>query len=393
MYKMIPLCEPYLNGKEWQYVKECLDSNRVSSVGSTVERFEKGLADYLSSGTDHSYYAVACVNGTSALHVALLVAGIGADEEVLVPALTFVAPANAIRYVGAWPTFIDVEPSYWQLDPQKVYDFLKEQCVVQKGALINRNTKRKVSAILPVHILGHPVDMDPLLEIAQRFDLVVIEDAAESLGALYKERKIGTLGHIACFSFNGNKIVTAGGGGMIVTAHPTWAQKARYLTTQAKDDPLEYIHHEIGYNYRLTNIQAAIGVAQLQSLDQHIQAKRKMAALYREKLEAISGLTQPMPASWAHSTFWLYTILVEPGGYGMESRQLHRKLREAHIESRPLWHPIHRLKPFSQCYAHKVEVAFRLYREGLSLPSSVGLCWEDQKRVIDVIVENRLNKK
>ena len=256
----IPLCIPEIRGNEWEYVKECLDTNWVSSVGPYVDRFENMVSNYV--GTN---YAIATSNGTSALHISLLVAGVEPDDEVLLTSLTFIAPANAIRYANAWPVFIDAEPEHWQMSPQKVIDFLEQECNFQSGEVRNKHTGRRVKAIMPVHILGHPVDMDPILEVARRYHLMVIEDATESLGASYKGRMVGHLGHIACFSFNGNKILTTGGGGMIVTDNEAWANKAKYLTTQAKDNPVEYIHHEIGYNYRLTNIQAAMAVPKWRS--------------------------------------------------------------------------------------------------------------------------------
>lgn len=283
---VIPLCVPEISGNEWKYVKECLDTNWVSSAGSFVDRFEQELAAYV--GTE---YAIATCNGTAALHVALLVAGVQPDDEVLVSALTFISPANAIRYVGAWPVFMDAEPNYWQMDPEKVVSFLAKECQRRNDTLYNKTTGRRVKAILPVHILGHPVNMDPILEVARKYDLVVIEDATESLGAKYKGRMVGHLGDIACFSFNGNKIITAAAGGMIVTDKKEWAQKAKYLTTQAKDDPVEYIHNEIGYNYRLTNIQAAIGCAQLEQLDEYIAKKSGTAATYDAALEGVPGIT------------------------------------------------------------------------------------------------------
>ena len=364
----IPLCVPEIRGNEWKYIKECLDTNWVSSVGSFVGRFERELADYV--GTK---YAVATCNGTAALHIALLVAGVQPDDEVLVSTLTFIAPANAIRYVGAWPVFMDAEPDYWQMDPQKVVDFLEEECQWRDGALYNRATSRRVRAILPVHILGHPVDMDPILEAARKYNLVVIEDATESLGAKYKGRMVGHLGDVACFSFNGNKIITTGGGGMIVTDNDAWARKAKYLTTQAKDDPVEYVHREIGYNYRLTNIQAAMGCAQLEQLDAYIAAKRRIAAYYTEHLASVPGIEPPGEAEWASSIFWLYTVLVDSERYGCDSRTLMQKLREGQIISRPLWHTIHDLPPYEDCPAYYVDVAKQLYRQGLSLPCSVGL--------------------
>ncbi len=377
---MIPLSVPEIRGNEWKYIKECLDTGWVSSVGSFVDRFEAMVADYV--GRRH---AVACVNGTSALHMAFLVAGIQPGDEVIVPALTFVAPANAARYAGAWPVFIDVDPDYWQLDPQKLDDFLTKECDHDHGCLINRVTRRVIRAIVPVHLLGHPTDMGPIMALARQFNLLVIEDAAESLGADYQDRKVGKDGDIACLSFNGNKIVTTGGGGMLLTDNEQWAQKAKYLTTQAKDDDVEYIHHEIGYNYRLTNVQAAMGVAQMECLDEYVALKRSMAQRYGQALAGLRGLRLPQEAPWARSTFWLYTILVDERICGVDSRQLIALLRAGGIQTRPLWHPVCRLKAFAGCYAHQVTVAGKLYAQALSLPSSVGLSPQDQEKVVAMI--------
>lgn len=376
---MIPLCEPAIDGNAWAYVKECLESNWVSSAGPFVDRLERQVADYL--GVPH---AVATVSGTAALHIALLVADVAPDDEVLVSALTFIAPANAIRYCGAWPVFIDAEPRYWQMDPERVAHFLTRQCRWKRGVLWNKTTGRRVRAILPVHILGHPVDMDPLLELAHAYELPVIEDASEGLGAQYKGRKLGRLGTIACLSFNGNKMITTGGGGMLVTEHTGWAQRARYLTTQAKDDPVEYIHGHIGYNYRLTNLQAALGCAQMEQLAAHIAAKRHIAATYTRTLQALPGLQPLGEAAWAYNTYWLYTVLVDPLHYGHDRRALMRHLGRRGIQTRPLWQPLHRSPAHRSSPRRACPVASRLQRQALSLPCSVRL-GADQERVIEAL--------
>lgn len=379
---IIPLCVPEIRGNEWVYVKDCLDTGWVSSVGSYVDRFEQNLAAYLGAG-----HAVATVNGTTALHVALLVAGVQPDDEVLVSTLTFIAPANAIRYAGAWPVFIDAEPTYWQMDPERAADFLERECLWRGGELRNRTTGRRVKAILPVHILGHPCDMDPLLALAHKYELAVIEDATESLGALYKGRKIGRLGDIACFSFNGNKLITTGGGGMIVTDNTAWAERARYLTTQAKDDALEYIHNSVGYNYRLTNIQAALGCAQLEQLDSYIAIKRNIAATYAASLQPYPQLTLMAEAPAVFSTFWLYTILLVPdlSGLAPDSRGLLCALHRDHIQTRPLWQPIHLSGAHTDAQQLGCPVAERLNRCALSLPCSVGITDADLARVVSAI--------
>lgn len=374
----IPLCVPEIRGNEWTYVKECLDTKWVSSVGPYVARFEREIAAFV--GAKHS---IAAVNGTAALHIALLVSGVQPDDEVLVSALTFIAPANAIRYAGAWPVFIDAEPEYWQMDVEKVAEFLVDGCRREGKKLINKTTRRRVKAILPVHVLGHPCDMDPILELARRFGLTVIEDATESLGARYKDRAVGHLGDIACFSFNGNKVMTTGGGGMIVTDNGEWARKARYLTTQAKDDPVEYVHNEIGFNYRLTNVLAAIGCAQLEQLPLFLRRKREIAAEYDRELADIPGLTPMRQAPWAESIFWMYTVLVDALRFGMDSRALLKRLAAQKIQSRPLWQPIHLNVPYRN--GRRLPVCERLHESALSLPCSVGLIPDQQARVIEAL--------
>ena len=376
----IPLCVPELSGNEWLYVKECLDTNWVSSAGPFVSRFEQALASYV--GADH---AVATVNGTASLHIALLVAGVKPDDEVIVPTLSFIAPANAIRYAGAWPVFMDVDPDHWQIDPQKTADFINHECSWTNGELRNRTTGRRVSAILPVHILGHPVDLDPLTELARKFDLAVVEDATESLGAKYKGQMLGQTSDIACFSFNGNKLITTGGGGMIVTNRKDWADHARYLTTQAKDNPIEYIHGEVGYNYRLTNLQAALGCAQVEQLHGFLLRKQRITAQYSEALLDLPGLSTMNEAWWAESACWLYTIIVNEEGFGCDRFALFRLLIEKEIQARPLWQPLHRSPAHSGSLAYHIEVADDIHRKALSLPSSVGLSQQEMARVVKVI--------
>jgi perosamine synthetase len=376
--EFIPLIEPEIRGNEWKYVKECLETGWVSSAGAFVDRFEQMVAQQC--GSQH---ASATGNGTSALHVALLVAGVQPDDEVLVSTLTFIAPVNAIRYVGAWPVFVDAEPDYWQMDPVRVVDFLENECRWSNGALYNHRTGRRVTAIVPVHVLGHPVDLDPILAAAQKFGLKVIEDATEGLGATYKGRPLGSIGDIGCFSFNGNKIITTGGGGMIVTSNEEWAQRAKYLTTQAKDDPIEYIHKEIGYNYRLTNIQAAMGCAQMEQLEAYVAAKREIADRYSLALRDVSGIVPMRQASWAKSTFWMYTVLIEEEKFGVNSRRLLHTLAAEKIQCRPLWQPIHQSPAHALSRVGDLPVSEQLNKEALSLPCSVGLSEDAQKRVIN----------
>lgn len=376
----IPLCVPEIRGREWEYVRDCLDTGWVSSVGAYVNRFEEALARVTQTA-----HAVAVVNGTAALQVALRCAGVEAGDAVLVPTLTFIAPANAIRYLGAHPIFIDADPDYWQMDPAAVRRFLADECDWDGSALRERATGRRVRAIVPVDLLGHPVDLDPILEAARRFGLAVVEDATESLGARYRDLPAGKRADVACLSFNGNKLITTGGGGAIVTDDAALAKRARYLTTQAKDDPVEYVHGEVGYNYRLTNVQAAIGVAQLEHLDEFIGIKRANAARYTAMLDGVAGIAPMREAPWAFSAFWLYTVLVDEQRFGMSSRDLLRRLAAAGIQARPLWQPMHRSPAQRGERAYGGAVAERVHRDALSLPSSVGLTVAELEAVVAAI--------
>lgn len=376
----IPLSIPEINGNEWQYVKECLDTGWVSSVGSYVDRFEKMMCEYVNTS-----HMVATTSGTAALHTAMLVANIQPNEEVLVSTLSFISPANAIRYVGAYPVFMDSDSTFWQMDVKKVERFLTQECHQEKNGLFNKKTGRRIAAIVPVHILGNAVDMDPLIELAKMYDLKIIEDAAEGLGVKYKNRHVGEMGDIGCFSFNGNKIITTGGGGMVGTRNPHIASKAKYITTQAKDDPIEFIHGEIGYNYRLTNVQAAIGVAQLELLESYIQTKRAIAKRYEEGLNSIPGITVMKEAPHTRCTFWMYTILIDEKQFGISSRELLRILGNKKIQARPLWQPLHLSKAHADYEAYECHNAEKLNRQGLSLPCSISLSLKDQERVINEI--------
>jgi len=379
-HRPISLSEPHIHGKEWDYIKECLDGGWVAG-GDFVDRFERDISTYLGAKS-----AVSTNSGTSALHIALKVAGVEADDEVLVSTLTFIAPANAIRYIGAWPIFIDAEPMHWQMSIDKMVHFIEEQCQWQHGELRNKTTKRRVKAILPVHILGHPVDSDTMGEMARKYDLVVVEDATESLGATYRDRKVGMLGDISCFSFNGNKVITAGGGGMIVTDNEEWGRRAKYLITQAKNDSMEYIHGEIGFNYRLSNLQAAVGCAQLEQIGEFIAAKRKIALNYAEALEEVVGLGFMREAQWASSICWLSTLLVDADLYGMDSRRLIDQLAQDGIQSRPLWQPLHLSPAHSGAQHVDCSVAEQIYEQAISLPCSVGL-GQQQGRVVERLCE------
>jgi perosamine synthetase len=377
--RRIPLSVPALHGNEARYLQECIETNWVSYVGPFVGRFESEFARAV--GAPH---AVAMNSGTAALHVALLTAGVGPGDAVIVPDLTFIAPANAARYCGADPVFVDVTRDHWQLDVEKVGAFLATECERTAGGTRDRASGKRVSAILPVHLLGHPVDLDPLLELGSRYGIPIVEDATESLGSTYKGRAPGTFGHAGCFSFNGNKIITSGGGGMLTTGSAAVAERATYLSTQARDDALEYVHESVGFNYRLTNLQAAVGLAQLERLDEHVARKREIAARYADGLAGVPGVALPGEAPWARSTYWLYTIEVTAPAR-RSSRELIADLAAEAIEARPVWAPLHEQRPYRDARTFALEHSSVIHQRAVSLPSSVDLPADDQARVIAAV--------
>ncbi|MBI3318257.1 MAG: LegC family aminotransferase [Candidatus Omnitrophica bacterium] len=377
----IPLSAPLFSGREWDYLKECLETHWVSSAGPFVDRFEKEIARL--TGARH---AVAVTNGTAALHTALKVSGVEPQDEVLVPDLTFIAPVNAVRYCQAHPVLLDVD-AHWQMDVEKLERFLREECRIRSGECFNRKTGRRVRAVLPVHLLGLACSMDRIVSLAQAHHLKVVEDAAEALGVRFRGNPVGTFGSVGALSFNGNKIVTAGGGGMVITNDAEVAKRARYLTTQARDDPMEYVHEEVGYNYRLTNLQAALGVAQLEQLDRFLEAKRRIAKAYGEALRGTPEVL-PMAASpHTEPSFWLYTVRL-PEGTPLARRQaVVRFLHERGVEARPVWRPIHLQRPYRDCQTFELKESLSLYHRSICMPSSVGLEPEALNRCVTVLQE------
>jgi dTDP-4-amino-4,6-dideoxygalactose transaminase len=367
--RRIPLCEPVLAGNETRYLAECVESGYVSSVGPFVTRFEEAFA--LRIGRR---FAVACSSGTAALHVALLCAGVENDSEVAVSDFTFVASVNAIRYCGGRPLLVDSEPSSWNMDTAA----LLEHVTVR----VNRGEPAP-QVVEVVHILGNPADMEPLLELRSRFGVAIVEDAAEALGATLRGgAQVGTLGEIGCFSFNGNKVITAGGGGMIVCDDPGIAQRARHLTTQARLPGRGYRHDAVGFNYRLTNLAAAVGLAQLEQLDAFLGEKRRISARYRRNLSGLSDFVFPEPHCEANSSNWLVSLLCTNAG--TRDRALDR-LEAAGIDSRPVWFPVSEQLPFTGCPRVGGTKASDIGSRGLSLPSSVNLTDDDVDRVCEVL--------
>ncbi len=380
-HDFIPLAVPEIRSNEWRYLKECLDTNWVSYLGPFVSRFEEELAAKTGAG-----HVVSTISGTAALHICLLLAGVGRDDEVVMPGITFVAPANAVRYCNAWPTFVDISENDWQLDIGKLSEFLAQHCTRRDGRLYNRVTGRRIAAILPVHILGGMADIDAVAELAEEYALPLVEDAAECLGATYQGRPIGAPLPSACpplrlvtTSFNGNKIITTGGGGAILTNDADLAAQAKHLTTTAKADKVEFFHDRVGYNYRLTNIAAALGVAQLEVLEEYVEIKRSIASRYTEAFTGNGAIVTHREPANCRSTFWLYSVMLD-----RPSRPVIDELGRIGIMSRPIWMPIYRLPPFQDgCMAYRCDFAEEFYRRALSLPSSVGLRKDQQDRVIE----------
>jgi perosamine synthetase len=376
MSDVIQLSTPVISGNEWKYIKDCLDTEWVSSVGSYVSQFEDVVTDYV--GCE---YGVAVVNGTAALHLSLIACEVRSGDEVIVPSLTFVATANVVKYCEAEPVFIDCDKDTLCLDVEKLRLFLEMECEQKvDGYTYNRASNRRVKAIIPVHVFGHPVAMDVLLELCQLYNIDVIEDATESLGSEYKGEKTGSFGKLSCLSFNGNKIITTGGGGMVVTNDEELARRVKHLSTQAKIDPIEYDHNEIGYNYRLTNIQAAMGVAQMESLDKFIAIKRENALRYQNLFSDSKYLEFIWEKPWAMSNFWFYTIRVSKD----HKKPLIDYLISSNIQVRPIWKPIHTLPMYEDCRAYEIESAINIYDTAFNLPCSVSL----KEVEIDFIVKN-----
>ncbi|MGE5373175.1 MAG: LegC family aminotransferase [Solirubrobacterales bacterium] len=364
----INLHEPVFEGNEWAYVKECLDTGWVSSVGKFVDRFEQELAAYTGAG-----YAVATVNGTAALHVALIIAGVKAGDEVIIPTMTFVATANAVAYCGAVPHFADSEERTLGLDPAKLGEYLSEIADIRPDGCFNKKTGRCIRAVVPMHTFGHPVNLDPLLQVCQRFNIVMIEDAAESLGSFYKGIHTGNHGLVSTLSFNGNKIVTTGGGGALITNDKELAVLAKHLTTTAKPPhPWSYRHDMIGYNYRLPNLNAALGTAQLEKLPEFIEKKRNLADRYAKALSGIEGIRFFTEPSFASSNYWLNVLLLEQANPELRDNLL-KMTHEAGILTRPAWVLMHRLTMYADCPHMDLSVAEDLENRLINLPSSVFL--------------------
>jgi perosamine synthetase len=368
---LIPNCVPNVEGREQAYVAEAIAGGWLA-VGPFIERFETKIGQ--SVGAKH---AVAVVNGTSALHLALLVAGVKEGDIVITSTMTFSATANAIVYCGAIPMFFDVDAVSWGINVDQVETFIRTDCDARDGNLYDRQSGARIGAIMPVHMYGHPVDLDRLIAISDEFGVKLVEDAAEALGARYKGRMIGAPHHLSCFSFNGNKIITSGGGGMVTTNDDTLAKRLRYFASQAKDDAIEFVHGGIGYNYRMPNINAALGLAQAEKLGDYILRKKNFVLRYEKLLSEVPGVTIWRGADWAESSCWMVILKLEGKFAAGTVNNLRRFLFSRGIEARPVWTPLHRQKPFLSSYHKDITVAEELHQSCLCLPCSTNLTDEE----------------
>lgn len=373
MNKRIWLSLAEMGGEEQNYIKEAFETNWVAPLGPNVDAFEKVLTDYLG----YQKHVVALSSGTAAIHLALLQLGVGQGDEVICQSFTFAASANPIKYLGAEPVFIDSEASTWNMNP-----------VFLEKAVQDRldKTGRKPKAIIPVHLYGMPANMDAITEIADKYQIPVLEDAAEALGSLYKGRKCGTFGDFACLSFNGNKIITTSGGGALVCPKKESATKTLFYATQARDKAMHYQHSEIGYNYRMSNVCAGIGRGQMQVLDKHVARRRAIHQYYVDHLSGLPGVSfLNNPSAAYQSNYWLTCVLVDPDIAGFTREELCDVMEKENIETRPLWKPLHLQPVFSNNAFYGDGTSEKLFESGLCLPSGSGLQNEDLDRVVQVL--------
>lgn len=376
----IPLSVPNLKGNELEYVTHAVKTEWVSTGGPYVDDFEKKIAAYVKAKG-----AVACQNGTSGLHVALQICGVTKEDEVIVPTLTFIAAVNPVKYVGAEPIFMDCDDSL-TMDTDKLLEFCERECTFDGSKLVNSKTQKNIKAIIVVHVFGNMADMEALMQIADRFNLKVIEDATEALGTYYTQGKYegkfaGTIGHIGVYSFNGNKIITTGGGGMIVSNDEASLKKAKHLTTQAKSDELYYTHDEIGYNYRMTNLQAALGLAQLEQLEEFIQIKKENYYLYKEEIQAIIGLSILDFREGVRPNYWFYGLYCQDT-YLLNKDEVIKYLAAQKVQSRPIWGLISEQIPYIGSQAYRIEKAKTYLNHIVNIPCSSNLSKEDVHYVI-----------
>lgn len=382
--RFIPLSVPNLKGNELKYVTDAIQTEWVSTAGKYVELFERGIAEYV--GTEG---AVACQSGTAGLHVALLVLGITDNDAVFAPALTFIAAVNPIKYVGAKPIFMDCDKSLC-IDPVKLEEYCSKECNFIEGKLIDRSTGRHIKAVIVVHVFGNMADMEKILEIAHQYNLRVIEDATEALGTCYisgkyEKKFAGTLGDIGVYSFNGNKIITTGGGGMLVSANQEYLINAKHITTQAKSEELYYTHDVVGYNYRMTNVQAAIGLAQLELLEDFIRKKEKNYLYYKKRIAEINGLELLCFREATRSNHWFYGI--NCAEFQADRDTVIVELGKNKIQTRPIWGLICDQKPYVKDQKYHIDQALYYWKNIVNVPCSTNLTYEQIDTVIECLLE------
>lgn len=381
--KFIPLSVPNLKGKELEYITHAVETEWVSTGGPYVNDFEKKTAEYVKAKG-----AVSCQNGTSGLHISLLLSGVTQQDEVIVPALTFIAAVNPVKYIGVEPIFMDCDDSL-TMDPDKLLEFCEKECSFVNGKLINNKTNKHIKVVLVVHVFGNMADMERIMNIAERFNLKVIEDATEAIGTYYTEGKYlgkyaGTIGDLGVYSFNGNKIITTGGGGMIVSNDEELLKKAKHLTTQAKSDEVYFIHDDIGYNYRMTNLQAALGLAQLEQLEQFIKTKANNYSLYKEAAKQIDGLKILDFKDNIRPNYWFYALYCDDS-YSLNRDEIIKFLSSKNVQSRPIWGLINEQKPYLSSQAYKIEKAKTYLEHVVNIPCSTNLLKEDVLYVIECL--------
>jgi len=382
--KFIPLSVPNLKGNELKYVVDAVEKEWVSTGGSYINEFEDSIAKYLNVES-----AVACQSGTAGIHLSLILSGVDAGDEVIVPTLTFIAAVNPVRYIGAEPIFMDCDDSL-TMDANKLKMFCEEECEFIDGKLINKLNRKHIKAIIVVHVFGNSVNIEMIMDIAEKYNIKVIEDATEALGTKFISGKYigkyaGTIGDFGVYSFNGNKIITTGGGGMMVSNHPELLAKGKYISTQAKDDELYYIHDEIGYNYRMTNLQAALGVAQLEQLDKFIEIKKRNYELYNNGLKNTKGLTMLDFNKNIQPNYWFYSLLINKDIYPLKVKEIIPYLKEKNIQVRPIWNLIHTQKPYRESRAYKIDRANYYLENVINIPCSSNLTEEEVNYVINVL--------
>lgn len=388
--RKIPLSVPNLSKDILPYVEECIETGWVSTGGRFITEFDQKVASFVKMND-----AVSIQSGSAGLHVSMRLLGVEPNTEVIVPTVSFIATVNPIKYLNAYPVFMDCDDTL-NMDLDKLDTFLAEECVRENGKLINKHTSREIKLITVVHVFGNGINMERVMEISEKYQVPVLEDAAESLGTYYTAGKYagqytGTIGHMGVYSYNANKIITSGGGGTVVSPNQALLDKTRYLITQAKNDELYFVHDEVGFNYRMTNITAAFGISQIDKLAGFIDTKQQNYERYKQELADVPGVTVVPFDDGQRPNYWFYSILIDEQQYGMNRDQLLRKLVAEGIQTRPLWGLLHQQKPYQADYAYRIEKAYKYADTLLNIPCSTNLSEDDLLYVCDKIKQFQVN--